>query len=133
MSEKSAKTAKGSAMPDAISIARVRVEALAFPRGWHDTKESRRARAARMIGITARRVRAILAGEKLKLSADEYLAIERAWADATEAVASLSHLARAAEVSACRPDVAGRGSDEGSRGHPDATARGGPANPIGPR
>lgn len=86
----------------AIDVARQRVETLAMPRGWHDTKESRRARAARMIGTTARRVRAILSGEKVRLSADEYFAIEAAWARATHSLASLSHLASEAEIRAGR-------------------------------
>lgn len=94
MRERSAKVAGNAAMSDAITIARMRVEALAMPAGWHDTKESRRARVARMIGTTARRVRAILSGERIRLTADEYVAIERAWEAATAALATDAGLAR---------------------------------------
>ena len=117
-------------MSDAMSIARGRVEALAFPQGWHDTKDSRRARAARMIGITARRVRAILAGEKLKLSADEYFAIERAWDSAGQAVASISQMARDSEVRANHHSGAGGGEAEKGRRPLDQEARQGPARPT---
>ena len=87
-------------MSDAISIARYRVEFLAQPAGWHETKESRRRRVARMVGTTARRIRALLGGEKLTLKADEYLAIERAWENAHASMASISRLAREADVRA---------------------------------
>lgn len=95
---KQAKKAKDSAMSDAISIARQRVEFLAQPTGWHDTKESRCRRVARMVGTTARRIRALLGGEKLRLRADEYLAIERAWESAHVAVAKIQHLAGDADL-----------------------------------
>lgn len=97
----------------AMDVARQRVEALAMPRGWHDTKESRRARAARLIGTTARRVRAILSGEKVRLTADEYFAIETAWARANQALASAAHMARDAEV---RAGIAAGSGDEARDG-----------------
>ena len=100
MVERAAKPAENTAMSDAISVARMRVELLALPIGWHETKESRRARVARKIGTTARRVRAILAGEKIRLAADEYLAIERAYLASGAALASLSALARDADIRA---------------------------------
>jgi len=103
MTEKSSKPVRSESMTAAVTamdVARQRVEILAMPRGWHDTKESRRARAARLIGTTARRVRAILSGEKVRLTADEYFAIETAWARANRSLASISNLARDAEIRA---------------------------------
>jgi len=50
--------------------------AIGGPRSWDDTKDHWRNRLARKVGINARRIRAILSGEKIKVSADEYLSIE---------------------------------------------------------
>jgi hypothetical protein len=124
---KPAKTPKDAAMSDALTIARHRVEALAAPIGWHDTKESRRARAARAIGTTVRRVRAILAGEKLRLSADEYFAIERAWERAHVAVASISRMARHADVSLGRANGRNGKAGDGEGRRPVSPARRGSA------
>src|SRR5688572_24020036 len=81
-----------SAVP-AIEIARDMLCELSGPRGWHDTRESWLARGARRAGLTLRRARAIFYQEPLRLTADEYLGIERAWQSASQAVASLSHMA----------------------------------------
>ena len=130
MDKKSSFSAKGSAMPDTLALSRSRVEYLAGPSGWFDTKESRRARAARLIGTTARRVRAILAGDKVKLSADEYFAIEAAYERARHSLESLSVLARDADAESHshRISPTGSGLREGERA--SAPARGGPAAGI---
>tara|TARA_R110000868_G_scaffold411706_1_gene707784 strand:- start:19259 stop:19609 length:351 start_codon:yes stop_codon:yes gene_type:complete len=51
--------------------------AIGGPRAWDDTKDHWRNKLARKVGISARRVRAILSGtEEVRLTADEYLSIE---------------------------------------------------------
>jgi hypothetical protein len=127
---KPAKTAKGTAMSDAIAIARSRVEFLAQPTGWHETKEARRRRVARMVGTTARRIRALLGGEKLTLKADEYLAIERVWESAYASMASISDMARKADVRAREANRSGSGGPARKGGPAGAPARGGPATPA---
>jgi len=126
---KSAIPAKDPAMSDAMTIARDRVETLALPKGWHETKDARRARVARLIGTTARRVRSILAGEKMRLTAEEYLAIERAWESAHASVATISALGSHAALQLGRshgalgagPHSPGRPTDEGERRGPAGT------------
>lgn len=107
----------------AIDVARQRVEILAMPRGWNDTKESRRARAARLIGTTARRVRAILGGEKVRLTADEYFAIETAWTRANRSLESLSHMAGHAALQVGDTPRGGRQGSHGEGRRADDQAR----------
>lgn len=114
MAEKSSIPARSKAMSAAFSAndrARQMCIAIGGPRHWNDTKESWRARLARKIQSTERRVRALLSNnEKIRLSADEYLRIEALYQRAESAVASLSNLASDAEIRADH-----RASD-GSRG-----------------
>jgi hypothetical protein len=124
---KSAKPAEDSAMSDAISIARDRVELLAQPIGWHETKESRCRRVARKVGTSARRIRALLGGEKVCLRADEYLAIERAWEKANGSMASLERMAGEANLLARGGFGADRIGVDGERERPAEEARRGPA------
>lgn len=68
------------------------------PRGWNDTRESWLARGARKAGLSLRRARALFYNEPLRLGADEYLGIERAWQAATQAVAASAEMARSAAL-----------------------------------
>ena len=82
------------------------------PRGWNDTRESWLARGARAIGMSPRRARALFYQEPIRLSADEYLQIERAYTAAHAAVARVSHLASRADVPGGEsPGATGRGSN----------------------
>ena len=79
MSAKSSITAGVKAMSAAFSAldkARPMLVAIGGPREWSDTKDHWRNKLARKVGLNARRVRAILSGEQIRLSADEYLSIE---------------------------------------------------------
>lgn len=76
MTVKSSKSAGDSAMSAALERIRPMLVAIGGPRSWDDTKDHWRNRLARKVGINARRVRAILSGEKIRLSADEYINIE---------------------------------------------------------
>jgi hypothetical protein len=90
-----------SAAVTANEQARAMIIAIGGPRRWNDTKESWRARIARKVALlNPRRVRAILSGEKLRLSADEFLAIKRVYDDATTSLAAFSHLAGNADAEA---------------------------------
>lgn len=100
---------------------------LSGPRGWNDTRESWLSRGARRAGLSLRRARAIFYCEPIRLEADEYLGIERAWADAGAAVETLQHLARGANVRADQSDGTRSGSHQGKGGRTNATARGEPA------
>lgn len=113
MDEKSSKAAEGKAMLAAYTAnerARLMVIQIGGPREWNDTKESWRARIARKVALlNPRRVRAILSGEKIRLSADEYLAIERAYTAARASVEAISALAGNAHLST-NPAAAFEGS-----------------------
>jgi len=78
MAVKSSISAGSSAMSAVSALERIRpmLVAIGGPRSWDDTKDHWRNRLARKVGINARRIRAILSGEKIKVSADEYLSIE---------------------------------------------------------
>jgi len=105
---KSSGNAEKSSM-SAVEIARSKLCDLAGPRGWHDTREAWLARGARKAGISIRRARALFYHEPMKLGADEYLAIERAYQSAHEAVARISTLASDADLRAGRGDGARSG------------------------
>jgi hypothetical protein len=82
---------------------------LSGPRGWNDTRESWLARGARKAGLSARRARALFYAEPIRLSADEYLAIEKAYEIARDSLATISALARDADAKAgCAPEGRGR-------------------------
>lgn len=72
------------------------------PRGWNDTRESWLARGARAIGMSPRRARALFYQEPIRLSADEYIAIQEAYEAAQQSMETLSNLAREADVRADR-------------------------------
>ena len=98
----------------ATERARAMVIAIGGPRNWDDTKESWRARLARKLRVTPRRVRALLSpSEKLRLSADEYVRIETLYLRADQAVETISGLARDADVRRAAFGESHRGSDEG--------------------
>lgn len=86
---------------------------LSGPRGWNDTRESWLARGARRAGLSLRRARAIFYLEPIRLDADEYLAIERAYQTAHVAVAALQSLASDADLRAGEADAASRGGSDG--------------------
>ncbi len=122
MSEKSSKSdgvASMSAVAAPRDRAREMVLALGGPIRWGETKERIREKCAWKLNhlssvvFSLRRVRAILSNEKIRLEADEYFAIERAWERANQAVASLSRLARDADLSA---HPTGVGADRGRSG-----------------
>lgn len=117
----------------AVEIARGMICDLAGPRGWNDTREAWLARGARKAGTTLRRARALFYQEPIKLGADEYLQIERAWQSAHAAMAQM--VAMAGE-----PDLRRGAREDGARdgaaaqgGQVDAPARGRPATPPAAR
>lgn len=66
-----------SAAYSAIEKVRPMLAAIGGPRAWDDTKDHWRNKLARKVGLSARRIRAILSGtEEVRLTADEYLSIE---------------------------------------------------------
>lgn len=90
---------EGNHAVDASVKAREMIIDLCGERGWNDTRESWFARGARRVGtITARRVRAIFHNEPIRLSANEYLDIERAYVRAHAALEKVSSLARSQDV-----------------------------------
>ncbi len=102
MAEKSSKSAKESAM-SAVHSANDQVREMLISIGgalnWNDTRESWRARLARKVESTERRVRAIINHERVRLSADEYLKVLRAYEAADSSMARIRVLARDAAVS----------------------------------
>lgn len=116
----------------AADLARDMLIDLAGPRDWHATKQSLIARAALRAQLSFRRAKSIIYNEqRLRLSADEYLAIEHAWKGAHESVAQVSVLARDADVRASEadallgraPDGEGRPADRAERAPADAAVR----------
>lgn len=93
--------------------------------------QRRQPRGARKAGLSVRRARALFYAEPIRLSADEYLAIERAYATAHESLAALSILARDADVRADHaapgrgraPVCEGEPADGPERPAADATIR----------
>jgi hypothetical protein len=79
----------------ATARARLMLIDAAGPRGWSDTREAWIARGARYLGISYRRAKKLFYEEPIKLGADEYFNIERAWQSATRAMAASSEMARA--------------------------------------
>jgi hypothetical protein len=71
---------------------------LCGPRGWNDTRESWLTRGARKARLSLRRAKAIFYQEPIKLTADEYIAIQEAFEAANASLAALSHLAGEADV-----------------------------------
>lgn len=61
---KLSKLAKDSAMSAALERVRPMLVALGGPRSWDDTKDHWRNRLARKVGMSARRVRAILSNNE---------------------------------------------------------------------
>lgn len=86
---------------------------LCGPRGWNDTRESWLTRGARRARLSLRRARAIFYLEPIKLTADEYLAIQEAYQAAHAALATVPGLARPEDLQTRAP----AGSQGGS---PDA-------------
>lgn len=64
MAMKLSKLAKDSAMSAALERVRPMLVALGGPRSWDDTKDHWRNRLARKVGMSARRVRAILSNNE---------------------------------------------------------------------
>ena len=104
---------KESAVMPAIVRANEMLREVCGPRGWNDTRETWLARGARRIGMSPRRARALFYQEPIRLSADEYFAIERAYTMAHASVASLSALARHADLRASDRDGAAGGGPDG--------------------
>lgn len=115
----------------AVELSRARLCDLCGPRGWNDTRESWLARGARKAGLTLRRARALFYSEPIRLDADEYLAIERAYAAARASVEAISTLASNADLRPHPPDARegstpvreGQPSDRPERPAADATLR----------
>ena len=84
----------------AVELSRARLCDLCGPRGWNDTRESWLARGARKAGLTLRQARALFYSEPIRLDADEYLAIERAYTAARASVEAISALASDADLRA---------------------------------
>jgi hypothetical protein len=94
MPNKPTENPKESAVMSATVRANEMLRVVCGPRGWNDTRESWLARGARAVGLSPRRARALFYQEPIRLSADEYIAIERAWEGATQAMAASDDLAR---------------------------------------
>lgn len=134
MSEKSNNSAEVKKMASAYPAnvrARDMLLGVCGPRDWNDTRESWLARDARRVGLTVRRARAIFYQEPIRLSADEYLAIEVAHEAAHASVAALSTLASHADLRAREAhalalggtDREGRQADRQERPASDAAFR----------
>lgn len=83
----------------ATEVARSRFIELCGPRPWNGTRVSWLANGARKARLTFRKAKSLFYNEqKLRLSADEYVAIEDAWEASTQAVAASELLARNAEA-----------------------------------
>ena len=132
MSDKSKKPSAFQEGPtvSAVEVARDMLCELSGQRGWHDTRESWLARGARRAGLSLRRARAIFYNEKIRLDADEYLGIERAWQSASASLATLSNMASAANVRRSGGSEPTGGMADAGSGRVDAPARGGPAAGI---
>lgn len=89
---------------------------LCGPRGWNDTRESWLARGARKAKLSLRRARAIFYQEPIRLTAEEYLAIQDAFEAADAVVAAIRNLAGEA-------DLRRHPAAEGEGGRADAEAR----------
>lgn len=107
MSEVPNKPSESKEKPAVSAVVRARdmLCELSGPRGWHDTRESWLARGARRARLSMRRARAIFYQEPIRLTADEYIAIEAAFREngerletAHEALAEVSGLARDARL-----------------------------------
>jgi hypothetical protein len=71
---------------------------LCGPRGWNDTRESWLTRGARKARLSLRRARAIFYQEPIKLTADEYIAIQEAFEASNAALATAASLASDADL-----------------------------------
>lgn len=113
MSERTEKRSesKEKSAVTAVVKAHVMLIGLCGPRGWNDTRESWLTRGARRARLSLRRAKAIFYQEPIKLTADEYIAIQEAYDAATSAVEALQSLAGEAEVRAHRLG----GEENGSR------------------
>jgi hypothetical protein len=116
--------AKESAVMPATVRANEMLIEVCGPRGWNDTRESWLARGARVVGMSPRRARALFYNEPIKLSADEYFAIESAWERAHASMASISRLAREADVLARSSTGDGGGRPDGQGERADSAPRG---------
>jgi len=89
--------------------------AIGGPRSWDDTKDHWRNRLARKVDMNARRVRAILSNEPMKLSADEYFRIEARFRALDERLGEHLRALDAADRDAPSGEVrAGRTQDQGA-------------------
>lgn len=77
------------------------------PRGWNDTRESWLARGARRARLSLRRAKAIFYQEPIRLTADEYVAIQEAYEAAYASLASVSNLARAPHLRLVQTKIGG--------------------------
>jgi len=118
-----------SAMP-AIVRANEMFRAVCGQRGWNDTRESWIARGAARCRLTVRRARAIVYQEPIRLSADEYVAIQTAFDEfnlklqrTDAALAAVSSLAGNAPAEASRPDVGCGRVHDGARTRVEAGSR----------
>lgn len=102
MVEKQSKSVRSKAMLAAITAtdkARAMLFGIGGPLPWNGTRESWRYKVARAVGINPRRVKAIINHERIRLGADELLAIQAAH----ESMASLRCMAGDAEILASDP------------------------------
>lgn len=122
MSERTEKRSesKEKSAVTAVVKAHVMLIGLCGPRGWNDTRESWLTRGAKRARLSLRRAKAIFYQEPIKLTADEYIAIQEAYDAATSSVAALSGLASDAEIRAGQIARAEGAGGEGQRGSIDA-------------
>lgn len=130
MSIRPKKSYRFEEMSSATTVAREMLCCLCGDRGWHDTRESWLAKGARAAGLTIRRARGIFYNEPIKLSADEYLAIQAAYDRASEALASLSQMARDAALQAGDEVGARSPIGESPRGRENPQAHGRSRSPV---
>lgn len=106
-----------SAVP-AVTRAHDMLIGLCGQRGWNDTRESWLARGARKARLSLRRARSIFYQEPIRLTADEYVAIQEAYEAAYASLAAVSDLARDANLRVV-PAPIGRAEIEALQGRPD--------------
>lgn len=128
---KSPSESKEKPAVSAVVRARDMLCELSGPRGWHDTRESWLARGARRACLSMRRARAIFYQEPIRLTADEYIAIEAAFRANGEhleaahaAVEEISGLARDAGARSVERAPSGRVGGTG-----ESTPLAGPQRP----
>jgi hypothetical protein len=123
------KVQKQEAKMSAAIRARSMLIEVAGPRGWSDTREGWLSRGARKLGVSYSRAKKLFYQEPIRLGADEYADIERAYAAAHASMAQMVAMAGDADLRRrAGTDGTGNGTaaqggqvDENPRGRSAAT------------